>query len=214
MRNLKFKLVRNVIPLYGTSYTTCIGCDTTFREMLNIKDDCIKQTGRTNYIGHNNTRDTLSSTSTSSTSQSRSTQQQPVSNNTGSVRSNNHVGLIGISGTSGRHAQSHNSNVSQSNRSNRPNTVDRNTISNRENHIPWINSDDFNRTGNSSDQSASRDSRNANNKTNTWGTIDNNTEIMCHCHELAIQLTVKKEGPNKGKWQPHINLCDPSRNPL
>ena len=68
--------------------------------MLNIKEDCIKQTGRTNYTAHNNTRNTLNSTSstsqsTSNTFQSRST--QPVSNNTGFVRNNNNVGLIGIS---------------------------------------------------------------------------------------------------------------------
>jgi len=32
-----------------------------------------------------------------------------------------------------------------------------------------------------------------------WGNIDNDAEIMCNCHKTAIQLTVKKEGPNKGK---------------
>jgi len=109
MRKLKFKLVRNVIPLYGTSYTTCIGCDTTFNEMLNIKEDCIKQTGRANRAGHNNLRDASSSTSTSSTSQSRSI--QPVSSSTGSVRNNNDVNLLGTSGTSRRHVQSNSSNM-------------------------------------------------------------------------------------------------------
>lgn len=188
-----------MIPLYGTSYTTCIGCDITFSEMLNIKKDCIRQTGRVNYTGHNNnTRDTSSSTSTSSTFQSQNTQQQPVSSNTGFIRSNNNVGLIRPSSTSGRHVQSQHFNVSQSNRSNtdrRPNT-DRSTISdNTETDTSWINSGDFNSSRNRSDQSASS---NANNVTNTWGNIDNNSEIMCHCHEIAIQLTVKKEGPNKG----------------
>jgi len=206
MRKLKFKLVRNVIPLYGTSYTTCIGCDTTFNEMLNIKEDCIKQTGRANHAGHNNMRDTLNSTSTSSTSQSRSI--QPVSSSTGSVRNNNDVSLIGTSGTSGRHVRSNNSNVSQPNRSNGPNAIDRSAISdNRENHTSWINSRDFNSSENRSNQNqfASRNSRNANNT--TWGNIDNDSEIMCHCHETAIQLTVKKEGPNKGKCA-HISFCD------
>lgn len=187
-----------MIPLYGTSYTTCIGCDIAFNEMLNIKKDCIKQTGRANYTGHNNTRGTESSTSNSSTSQSRSIQ-QPISNSTAFVRSNNNVGVIGTSGTSETQSQSQHSNVSQPNRSNRPN-ASRNTISNnRENHTSWVNSDDFNSSWNRSDQSASRDSSNTNNTTNTWGNIDNNTEIMCNCHEIAIKLTVKKEGPNKGK---------------
>lgn len=182
------------MPLYGTSYTTCIGCDTTFSEMLNVKKDCIRQTGRANNTGHDNTRDTWSSTSTSSTFQSQSAQQQPVPSNTG-FRSNNNVGLIRNSSTSERHVQSQHSNVSQSNRSNRPNT-DRSTISNNtETNNSWINSGDFSSSRNRSDQSTSN---NANNVTNTWGNIDNNTEIMCHCHEIAIQLTVKKEGPNKG----------------
>ncbi|KAL6262200.1 hypothetical protein P5V15_007297 [Pogonomyrmex californicus] len=199
MRKLKFKLVRNVIPLYGTSYTTCIGCDTTFNEMLNIKEDCIKQSGRTNYMAHNNTRDTLSSTFTSSTSQSRSTQQQPISSgSTRPVQSNN-IGLIGTSGFSARSTQSQNSNISQPNRSNRPNIADRSTAisNNRGNSTSWINSNDFSNTENRSGQSTSRNSHNTNNKTNLWG--DDNAEIMCHCHEMAIQLTVKKEGPNKGR---------------
>lgn len=206
MRKLKFTLVRNVIPLYGTSYTTCISCDTQFNEMLNIKEDCIKQTGRINNTGRNNTRDTPSFTSTSSTSQSRSGQSAP--NNTwasssGSssigVRSNNNYGSIGTSSTSTERIQSQTLNVSQSNRSNRPNAIDRNTISsNSENHTSWIRSNDFNSLGNRSNQSESRNVPSANNATN-WGNIDNNTEIMCNCHEIAIQLTVKKEGPNKGR---------------
>lgn len=253
MRKLKFKLVRNVIPLYGTSYTTCIGCDTTFNEMLNIKEDCIRQNRRANYI-QNNTRDT--SSSSSSTSQLQVTQrQQPASNSTRSVwnnndvalnrtsdtsgrstqnhnsqpnrsntvnrnttmsnntngarsvRNNNDVGLIRTSGTSGRSAQNHNSNVSQPNRPvNRTvnRTVNRNT-NNRGNFDSWDNSwdnfntDDFNSSWDGSNQSASSNSHNATNRSSTWGNIDNDAEIMCNCHQNAIQLTVRKEGPNKGK---------------
>jgi len=36
---------------------------------------------------------------------------------------------------------------------------------------------------------------------------------MCHCHETAIQLTVKKEGPNKGECA-HISSCDLSHKSL
>ncbi|XP_036143952.1 DNA topoisomerase 3-alpha isoform X2 [Monomorium pharaonis] len=221
MHKLKFTLVRNVIPLYGTSYTTCIGCDTTFNEMLNIKEDCIKQIGRPHNTGHNNTRATPStSTFTSTTSQSRSI--QPVSNstdssNTGSsstgVRSNNY-GSIGISGTSGAgRIQNQNFNVSQPNRLNNPNAVNRSMISNNsENHTSWIHSNDFNSSGNWSNQSGSRDFRSAN-KSTKLGNIDNNTEIMCNCHEIAIQLTVRKEGPNKGRLfykcsKPQGNGCN------
>jgi len=190
--------------MYGTSHTTCIGCDTIFNEMLNIKEDCIKQTGRTNYTAHNNTRNTLNSTSstsqsTSNTFQSRST--QLVSNNTGFVRNNN-VGLIGTSAVSSSrpNTQNQNSNISQPNSSNRSNTVNRNTTSdNRENHFSWINSSDFNNPGNRANQSTFRNSRNTNNVKDIWGNTDNNAEIICHCHETAIQLTVRKDGPNKGE---------------
>ncbi|KMQ86449.1 dna topoisomerase 3-alpha-like protein [Lasius niger] len=134
IHKLKFQLVRNVIPLYGTSYTTCIGCDTAFNEILNIKQDRIRQTERTNTI-HNDRRNTSSFTSTS------------------------------------------------------------------------------NNFNNSSDQPAPRNSRNVDNKTSVWGNIDNNAEIMCNCHEIAIQLTVKKDGPNKGRLfykcaKPQGSGCD------
>lgn len=192
MRKLKFKLVKNVIPLYGTSYTTCISCDIPFNETLNIKKDCIEQTRRASE----NSRNTWSSTYNSSTSQSSShTQQQPMSSNTVFVRSNDNVGVAGTSGISGRHTQSQHSNVS---RLNRPNIDKRTRSNNRENHTSWVNSDDFNSSWDESDQSTSRDSRNANITTNKWGNVDNNTVMMCNCHESAIKLTVKKEGPNKG----------------
>jgi len=176
MRKLRFKLVRNVMPLYGTSYTTCIGCDTTFKEMLNIKDDCLKQTGRL-LIGNHNIGN-ISSTTSTMTSQSQYTQQQrPVSGHTRSVSSSN--------------------NISQPNRSN---TANRNaTISNdREDFSSSVSN--FNSSENRLDQSVtSGNSYNTNNRTNMWGNIDNDAEIMCNCHKTAIQLTVKKEGPNKGK---------------
>lgn len=179
-----------MLPLYGTSYTTCIGCDNAFNEILNIKQDCIRQTERANIV-HNNTRNTSSFTSTSSsTSQYTSQQQQSVSNNIRSVQSNN----IDSIGTNRRQAQN-SFNVSQPNR---PNTIRESTTisNNRENSTSWINTHNFNSL---SDQSAPRNARNIDNKTSVWGNIDNNAEIMCNCHEIAIQLTVKKEGPNKGK---------------
>ncbi|KAL6425769.1 hypothetical protein ACFW04_009678 [Cataglyphis niger] len=208
VHKLKFTLVRNVIPLYGTSYTTCISCDTTFNEVLNIKQDCIRQTERPNT--HNNTRNASSFTSTSSTSQSHPSQrQQSVFNNTRSVQSNNNIDPIGTFGISERRAQNHRFNVSQPNRSNI--VRESATVSNnRENSTSWINTQNLN---NSSDQPAPRNSCNMVNKISAWGNIDNNAEIMCKCHETAIQLTVRKEGPNKGRLfykcaKPQGNGCD------
>lgn len=253
MRKLKFKLVRNVIPLYGTSYTTCIGCDTTFNEMLNIKEDCIRQTRRANHNQNNTTNTSNSISTSSSTSQSQINQrQQPASNSTRSVSSNNEIVLNRTSNISGRSTQNHNSqpnsqnivnrnttmlnntNGTRSIRNNndadlirtsgtsersiqnsgsnasqpsRSRTVNRNTTisNNRNNFNSWddnwdnFNTDDFNSSWNGSNRSASSNSQNAANKTSSWGNIDNDAEIMCNCHQIAIQLTVKKEGPNKGK---------------
>lgn len=197
MRKLKFKLVRNVIPLYGTSYTTCIGCDTVFKEMLNIKDDAISQTGRVNSVSQNNTRNTSSFTSTSSTSQSQSTRRQVPTSVMRSSENDSDVELIETPNLSGRHAQNH-SNTFRSN--NPSNNVNRSatTSDNRRSLDFWNNMVDFNNSENRSDRS--RNAVNANDRTNAWGNIDSSAEIMCKCHETAIQLTVRKEGPNKGKW--------------
>ncbi|XP_032669264.1 DNA topoisomerase 3-alpha isoform X2 [Odontomachus brunneus] len=199
VRKLKFKLVRNVIPLYGTSYTTCIGCDSTFNELLNIREDCIRQTGRSNYTVHSNTS---SSTFTSSTSRSSaatigSTQRHqsvPNFSSTRRVQTNNNEN----SSTSRGHARNHS-------------TVNRDTtISNNGGNIDLRHN--TNRLDNRSNQTASRNFRNTANRAN-WGDIDSNTEIMCNCHETAIQLTVRKEGPNKGRLfykcaKPQGNGCD------
>lgn len=196
MRKLKFKLVRNVIPLYGTSYTTCIGCDTVFKEMLNIKDDAISQSGRVNSTSQNNTRNTSSFTSTSSTSQSQSARRQvTVPTIVRSGENDSDVELIEIPSPSRRHAQNHSNTWS-----NNPNNVNRSTTisDNRRSLDFWSNMVDFNNSENRSDQS--RNAANTNDRTNTWGNVDSNAEIMCKCHETAIQLTVRKEGPNKGKW--------------
>jgi len=191
------------MPLYGTSYTTCIGCDTTFKEMLNIKDDCLKQTGRATLTGNHNIENTSSITSSMTMSQSQNTRQQwAVSEHATSVSNSNNIDLIETSRTFDRRKQNYNiSNISQLNRSNRTNTANRNaTISNdREDFSSSVSN--FNSSENRLDQSVtSRNSySNTNNRTNMWGNIDNDAEIMCNCHKTAIQLTVKKEGPNKGK---------------
>lgn len=33
------------------------------------------------------------------------------------------------------------------------------------------------------------------------GNSSNNTEIVCQCEQQAVLLTVRKDGPNKGKLQ-------------
>ncbi|XP_043513149.1 DNA topoisomerase 3-alpha [Frieseomelitta varia] len=52
-----------------------------------------------------------------------------------------------------------------------------------------------------------------NEQSKIWGNIDDNAIIMCKCHENAIQLTVRKEGPNHGRLfyrcaKPQGSNCD------
>ncbi|XP_033340128.2 topoisomerase 3-alpha isoform X4 [Megalopta genalis] len=57
MRKLKFKLTRNAFPLFGTTYTTCIGgCDSSFNEIMNIKDENVMHVRQTtNDSGYSST---------------------------------------------------------------------------------------------------------------------------------------------------------------
>ncbi|XP_076641227.1 topoisomerase 3-alpha isoform X2 [Halictus rubicundus] len=57
MRKLKFKLTKNAFPLFGTTYTTCIGgCDPSFNEVMNIKDGNVKHVRQTiNDSGYSST---------------------------------------------------------------------------------------------------------------------------------------------------------------
>ncbi|XP_011144136.1 DNA topoisomerase 3-alpha isoform X2 [Harpegnathos saltator] len=197
IRKLKFKLVRNVVPLYGTSYTTCIGCDSTFNEMLNIKNDCIRQTGRSNHTIQNNTSSSASqsfATTIGSTQRHQSAPNSSFSNpRPGPSQTNN----IGNSSVPRGRARNHNS------KSNRLITANKNTTipNNGGNADFWINDDwdNANSLENTSNWTASGSSHSTANRTTTWGNIDNNAVIMCNCHETAIQLTVRKEGPNIGR---------------
>lgn len=194
-----------MIPLYGTSYTTCIGCDTTFNEMINIKEDCVRQTGTVSLTGPYNTRNVSDTAFTKITSQSQNTlQQRPIPpDNTQSVANNSNMPVGSVSQTA-RHAQNHNS---QQNRTSKLNIGNRDIMLTDDGEDgSWISTS--NSSENRLDQSiASRHFHNTNNRSNTWGNIDNDAEIMCNCHETAIQLTVKKEGPNKGEMHIFLIYC-------
>ncbi|XP_011691377.1 PREDICTED: DNA topoisomerase 3-alpha-like [Wasmannia auropunctata] len=119
-----------------------------------------------------------------STSRMESTRGNDVDNST-----------AGTSGTS-ENAQGQNSNVSKPSGSNNPNVSITNTSDNRENNTSLLKSENVNRSGNETDQSAPGDSRNIDNTTNT---NNDNDEIKCYCDKTAIQLTVRKDGPTKGR---------------
>ncbi|XP_076293388.1 topoisomerase 3-alpha isoform X2 [Lasioglossum baleicum] len=183
MRKLKFKLSRNAFPLLGTSYTTCIGgCDPSFNEVMNIKDENVKR-GRqtTNDSGYSSTFDGSRSSAVSNPPPVRNSgdQQNRVRNRTNLSENNTSVGLV----------RPPNNN----NQRNRPRDNNRNAKKQHDskNNDTWIDTNHFNTSNNDFRQPRVQQS-------NAWDT-DNNAVIMCRCHENAIQLTVRKEGPNQGR---------------
>lgn len=163
MRKLEFKLARNVLHLFDSTYTTCIGgCDPNFNETMNIKDDTIKKISRITDSGYETT-----------INRSEVLSRSQVRNNTGESISNSRMTT--------QRSENHSRNSNNRRKGNIGSTKMEN------------NADNFNRTIGF-----------GNNHTNTndivsWGNIDNDAEIMCQCHQHAIQLTVRKDGPNQGK---------------
>ncbi|XP_071870527.1 topoisomerase 3-alpha isoform X1 [Bombus fervidus] len=170
IHKLKFKLLRNAFPIYGTDYTTCIGgCDPMFNEVLNIKNECIKS----QESGYHSTSNR---TIVSNSSSIRNTVTHPSSNteNRSLSESNASIGSM--------------RNENDDRYTNRSRNVKRQNVSKNN---TWIDANSVNSSNNGQ--------RLIRNEQKTWGNIDDDAIIMCNCHENAIRLTVKKEGPNHGR---------------
>ncbi|XP_046143388.1 DNA topoisomerase 3-alpha isoform X1 [Osmia bicornis bicornis] len=195
MRKLKFKLSRNAYPIYGTSYTTCIGgCDPMFNELLNIKNESIKGISQRNESGYYSMPDDTRSAIILNPTVVRpgSSNSRSGGNKTNLSNPSTSVGLV-------------------RNQSSNRNTTSRSTSTSVKKqiapkHNTFVNTNNFN--------SSMVSPRSAENEPNrTWGHIDNDAVIMCNCHENAIQLTVRKEGPNQGRLfykcaKPQGSGCD------
>ncbi|XP_053988911.1 DNA topoisomerase 3-alpha isoform X1 [Hylaeus volcanicus] len=184
MHKLQLKLSRNAFPIYGTTYTTCIGgCDPSFNELLNIKDESVKIINRINDTGYDSMFDGSRSTILSNPPPVRNneTRQPRVKNRSNLPKNNTSVELV-------RNQNSNRNNTSRS-RNNNTNTKKRNT---RTIDDTWIDTNTFTSSNTDSRLPSIEDSK-------TWGAIDNDAVIMCKCNENAIQLTVRKEGPNQGR---------------
>ncbi|XP_076233663.1 topoisomerase 3-alpha isoform X2 [Calliopsis andreniformis] len=181
MHKLKFKLSRNAFPIYGTTYTTCIGgCDPSFNEVMNVRNENIKKVNQGNDTGYSSTFDGSRSVSSNSLPVRNGFQQSHITGNrTNSSQNNTSVGLV----------RTQNSTRNNTNRS-RNNTNKKRITT--ENDDAWIDTSSF-----SSSSNEFRSPRIEQSK--TWGDIDNDAVIMCRCHETAIQLTVRKDGPNQGR---------------
>lgn len=184
MRKMNFKLARNVLPLYGSTYTTCIGgCDPNFNETMDIKDESVKKLSRPIDSGYGSTSNTSMFNQTISRTQ---TSRETISN----------------SRTTTQRSNSAASNTNRSRNTNTNNQRKNNTSTAKNRNVS-----NFTETLNVNNNHSSP------NDTVIWGNIDNDAEIMCQCHELANLLTVRKEGPNKGRQfykcaKPQGSGCD------
>ncbi|KAI4501555.1 hypothetical protein M0802_003432, partial [Mischocyttarus mexicanus] len=173
MHKMTFKLTRNMIHFFESTYTTCIGgCDPNFNETMDIKDDTVKKRTLINDSGY----ETMSNRSVPETSS-----RIQMRNNTGEFISNSRT------------------NTQRNNVPPRNENYERNPSTNNR------------KKGNTGSTKMKDNTNNLNlsiglnnNNTNTnnikvWGNIDNDAEIMCQCNQLAIQLTVRKDGPNQGR---------------
>lgn len=191
MHKLKVKMKPGSFPILGTIYTACIGgCDQTFNEMMDIRNENIRRVVRPNDSGYGSgTRSTNTGTSGSSSrssttsSASRGSSASASRANTsgtargrssGGSRTNGaNVGNVGLPAAANRRPAS---NSAQGNFK-RPATVNAGVvIENRNNSFP------------------------------TWGTIDNDVAVLCECNERAVQRTVTKDGPNKGLCSRRLNV--------
>ncbi|OAD60713.1 DNA topoisomerase 3-alpha [Eufriesea mexicana] len=177
MRKLRFKLSKYAFPIYGTDYTTCIGgCDPTFNELLNIKNESIRSQTQTNDSGYRSMFDGII---VSNSTLVRNSTPRPVSNienKSGSSESSASIGFV-------RNQNSNRNNIGESRNIKQQNNSKNST---------WTNTNIVTRPTNKPNVS-----RNVQDK--VWGVIEKDAVIMCSCNENAIQLTVKKDGPNHGR---------------
>ncbi|XP_033340124.2 topoisomerase 3-alpha isoform X1 [Megalopta genalis] len=186
MRKLKFKLTRNAFPLFGTTYTTCIGgCDSSFNEIMNIKDENVMHVRQTtNDSGYSSTfSGSRSSVVTNQLSVRNSgAQQSRVQNRVNLSENNTSVGFV-------RSQNNINQRNTDRSRDNNRNSKKRQDSKKKD---TWIDTKPFNSSSNNFKQPGMEQDK-------KWCNTDNNSDIVCRCHENAIQLTVRKEGPNQGR---------------
>lgn len=187
IHELKFQLRKNAYPIYGTDYKTCIGgCDPTFNELLNIRDSNIKsQNPITDDSGYRNTFDKANVSCSTSIGNSGTYSFLNIRNETDLSECNISTEFI------------RNQNINRNNAMKSRNTKQQRNLKNN----TWTDNNSINI------------SKINNNEDKIWGDIDENSVILCNCNENAIQLIVRKEGPNHGRAfykcaKPMNNRCD------
>lgn len=174
LKKLKFKFVRNAYPHLGPSYTTCIGgCDNTFNETIGIISHTVRR-------GQNVSNDSGFQSGNASRHNSTQGSIRPTQNQTNRQQPPSAPWSQGNQNQNWN--QNRNNDFSSSGSSygtqNRPG-----------NARPQ---------GNSNFKAGASSATSSGNATFSWANNEDHGEIMCHCHQLAKELTVRKEGPNQG----------------
>ncbi|KAJ8679286.1 hypothetical protein QAD02_015073 [Eretmocerus hayati] len=183
LKKIKVKLRRNAFPQYGSTYESCIGgCDEMFNNLMNVRLNNVRiqrDIGDTGYDSSASFRSNVTTT----------TRQTPSITATPSQRPNPPRSQANDTSWSGVSTQTRPPPPSGSSSSS------------------WIRPDDsWNDSGaNSSSTAGGRGGTGrgpvATNNTSGIGawSAENEGDIVCHCHQPAKKLTVRKEGPNQGR---------------
>ncbi|XP_057324309.1 DNA topoisomerase 3-alpha [Microplitis mediator] len=199
MKKLKFKFRPGAFPIYGSSYETCVGgCDITFNEAIGINLSSVQRVARPPDSGYSSSNNNSTFTQSNRNNTQSSNQRSSGNNNRGntsagrgaSSSSNSSIGLVGF--------QSNNrpSTFNNRGRGGSSNYSDRNNQNNtKRNNDNWP--DDFPDT--KRPKTVTKQSGNFNRENINATNADDIESYSCNCHEPAVKLTVKKEGPNKGR---------------
>lgn len=185
MRKLRFKLPKHVFPIYGTDYTTCIGgCDPMFNELLNVRNESIRSQTQANDSGYRSMFDgTIGLNSTAAGTASTARPFSNIENKSRASKSSASKSSASIGLVRNQKSDSNRNNIRESRNIKQQSNSENNTWTNTSNVNPRANKTNL--------------PKNVQDK--VWGVMDKDAIILCSCNENAIQLTVKKEGPNHGK---------------
>lgn len=199
LKKIKVRLTRNIFPQFGTSYTACIGgCDDMFNNLMGIRANCVRrgpENNDTGYESNTSSRSNVSQSSNANRPQQRTTTARPAQQTR----------------TTARPAQ-------QNTNQNRNQWGGNDRSNNDYSETSWNSGAGSSSTGNQNRPTNSWNNQNSNwgaqnqsshnNSANTNSNLgnDNEEEIMCNCHQVAKQLTVRKDGPNQGKHTLYLGM--------
>ena len=192
MHKLKFKFKPGTMPRFAPEYITCIGgCDEIFNDQMEINAQNVRRTAHANDSGYSSIQ-SASNTQRSNTAVP-SNQRNP---NTNSITGNSRV------------VSQVRPNPAAQNVNSRPPTRAAETVGNQNGRSGQTRTNQNPQSQNIRNNPAARpanvgmvasSSNSAWNSSNqNWGNIDSGTAILCNCHDTAMLLTVRKEGPNQG----------------